>query len=355
MQTPTWLERAARFSVIGAAVFLAVVLYGSLSQSWDHSSPVASHAVDQRIEDARLGERVLGRNPLRDQVDQVEPDPQTWRAVSLHMRKPSGKSLWIELLRPLEWIEQNEVDGKISLDLHELGAVGEAEVLAIAPCPEIQPGQGAIVTGKFKHEVDASNRVLHLHIEGETVPIGVTDNHPYWSVDRQDFIAAGELRIGESVDTASGPQRIIAASEVAYSGFLYNLETTEHVFRVGQSGTLVHNNCPKVVFWKDRYYQVHNRVVNALDHVWMRHSFGAPYPNVSRFASQFSTKFKLKGLISEALKEGKVLKTTKGADGGLEILIEMNRVIGKSQAGAATKKIKLFLDAANNVKTAFPF
>jgi hypothetical protein len=28
-----------------------------------------------------------------------------------------------------------------------------------------------------------------------------------------------------------------------YSGFLYNLETTEHVYRVGSLGTLVHNAC----------------------------------------------------------------------------------------------------------------
>jgi hypothetical protein len=72
--------------------------------------------------------------------------------------------------------------------------------------------------------------------------VQVTANHPYWSVDRQDFTPAGQLRVGETVDTLSGTAHVAAARSYRYTGTVYNLETTEHVYLVGSGGTLVHNN-----------------------------------------------------------------------------------------------------------------
>jgi hypothetical protein len=40
--------------------------------------------------------------------------------------------------------------------------------------------------------------------EAETEPIGTTSNHPFWSVDRQEFVHAGSLEIGERLQTLSG-------------------------------------------------------------------------------------------------------------------------------------------------------
>ena len=57
----------------------------------------------------------------------------------------------IELLRPLEWLSFYEVavGRTIDLDLSEMGAEVGAEVLAVEPCPPIQPGPGNVVTGTF--------------------------------------------------------------------------------------------------------------------------------------------------------------------------------------------------------------
>ncbi|MDZ7619333.1 MAG: hypothetical protein U1E05_20225, partial [Patescibacteria group bacterium] len=54
------------------------------------------------IENIQLGERLSGRNPLREDVDPAlpDPDPATWRQVKLQMIKPSGKRAEIEFLWP---------------------------------------------------------------------------------------------------------------------------------------------------------------------------------------------------------------------------------------------------------------
>jgi hypothetical protein len=213
------------------------------------SSRASRHAqspyLPKRIEDVQLGERVAGTNPIRSEVDPVEPDAESWRRVSLVMAKENGGQLEIELLRPATWIEANDVRPGYSsfLSIPEMGAVGQVDVVAVGPCPSITPGTaGAIVTGRFIHECRDAN-VIRIQIDGQAEAIGVTDNHRYWSFDRQSFIAAGCLKIGELVDTVDGERRVVSIEPFAYSGLLYNLETTEHVYRVGSLGTLVHNAC----------------------------------------------------------------------------------------------------------------
>ncbi|HEX5442423.1 MAG TPA: hypothetical protein VFW87_01280, partial [Pirellulales bacterium] len=151
---------------------------------------------------------------------------------------------WIDLLRPTEWGQANEVGAgrTIYLDLPEMGAVGDAQVMGIGPCPPIDQGPGTVITGTFKRESDGSH-VVELRLEGQEEPTGVTDNHPYWSVDRQKFVEVGNLRVGELVDTEFGSRHIESVRPCFYREFLYNLETSEHVFRVGSLGALVHNSC----------------------------------------------------------------------------------------------------------------
>lgn len=128
-----------------------------------------------------------------------------------------------------------------------MGAVGEAKVTAFDPCPQIQPGPGAVITGKFRHEADENSKVLSLRLEEQDELIGVTDNHPFWSHDRQEFISAGKIQVGEQVDTKFGPKKVLSIIPREYNGHLYNLETTEHVYRVSSLGTFAHNSCVRKV------------------------------------------------------------------------------------------------------------
>ncbi len=203
----------------------------------------------RKIGECELGQRALGKNPLRDQVETLpEPDPETSRKVVLRMRKESGHRLNIQLLRSLSWIESVGAIEHESfyLNMEEMGAVGDAYVEAILPCPPIEKGQGNVITGIFAHEADPDTRILSVTCSDGTFLKGVTDNHPFWSVDRNNFVAIGDMKEGDWVKTASGLTQITKLdSRFARSGeMLYNLEThNEHVFQVTLAGILVHNTC----------------------------------------------------------------------------------------------------------------
>lgn len=108
-----------------------------------------------------------------------------------------ASQLDIVLLRPLDWIEAARATpgSTIELDLPKLGAAGPAQVLAVEPSPPIQSGPGHVITGTFAHR--SSNQLLNITVEGQVKPIGVTDNHPIWSEDRQEFVEAGHLEVGQ--------------------------------------------------------------------------------------------------------------------------------------------------------------
>ncbi len=219
--------------------------------------------ITQPIETIRVGQRVLGTNPNRDEVEEFEePDPKTWRTIEVEQIKPSGKKLYATLLRPLEWIEE-ELDPEantIELDLPELGAEGEAKVLAIGPCPPIAPGNGHIVTATFKHEPDGE--LLTVTVGNDE--IGCTANHPFWSEDRQEFVAAGQLREGERVRTRlEEVAAVVAIKPRPPTDWVYNLEVQgEHVYEVGPGGVLVHNGCAQQI---GALRRLANRVHSFLD------------------------------------------------------------------------------------------
>ena len=62
--------------------------------------------------------------------------------------------------------------------------------------------------GKFSH---SSADVLDVAVEGAAKPIGVTAAHRFWSEDRQDFVPAGQLRVGETLRTSEGGRRQVVS------------------------------------------------------------------------------------------------------------------------------------------------
>jgi len=203
--------------------------------------------VTRRIDEIEPGHRVLADNPIATEThrDASEPNSIDDRLINFRMLKTDGSFVDISLVRPIEWMEAVGVrqGGIVQLDYPEFGAVGSAEVLAILPCPEIEQGQGEVVTGTFTH---SSGDILDILITGESKPIGTTGNHPWWSEDRQKFVEASELKPGETLRTAAGKlTQIVSITPRASAETVYNLEVNrEHVYYVGESGLLVHNTCP---------------------------------------------------------------------------------------------------------------
>ena len=250
------------------------------------------------IESIRTGQRVLARNPelAGGELPDAAVDPSTWVNVRLRMPKPTGDFLEITLLRPVEWLAEHlaqatAVDGAypqalveargtdsaqvvtevtsviptvdlpdlspgiiepitgdsstaspwIFLTLHELEAVGPAEIVEVGPCPELEPGEGRLVTGTFSHQ---SGEVFDITIDGLTEPIGCTGAHPFWSEDRHEFIPARDLRLGETLRTESSTLRQITriTPRRGPPAPVFNLEVdAEHVYYVSVDGALVHN------------------------------------------------------------------------------------------------------------------
>jgi hypothetical protein len=214
------------------------------------------------IESIQCGDRVLGRNPVLSDEDRKlfgqEPTCETHYEYLFALTKDDGALTYVTLLRPRDWLESfegsesilefeaqtdtGESEGGICvwLDIPEMGTVGWAQLLSINEDFEIKSGTGNVVTGKFIH---TSNNVIDLKVEGQDVPIGCTDNHPFWSVDRQDYIKAGELRKGEKVLLYSGETKRVE-QKLPRPGpeLVYNIEVFgEHVYHVTKNGILVHN------------------------------------------------------------------------------------------------------------------
>ncbi len=223
------------------------------------------------IDKIRVGMRVAAENPEVSDAERrtfVDPDPETWRFLKLRLPKSADPRdfVEIEMLRPAAWLEQYtaEVGGRVLLDLEELGAKGWAEVLEIGPCPEIVPGPGSVVTATFAHQptseiLDVTISVDRQSPGGLTLDqpssqdtsspasetIGVTANHPFWSVDHQAFIPVGRLEPGTRVKTHLDQIQTIVSlhPRPGPPEKVYNLEVHgEHVYYVGQSSVLAHNN-----------------------------------------------------------------------------------------------------------------
>lgn len=78
---------------------------------------------------------------------------------------------------------------------------------------------------------------------GESLSIGTTPDHPFWSVSRQEFVPAGKLELGEQVVTLSGKvTRLSDITPRAGPETVYNLEVEgQHTYFVSSDGVLVHN------------------------------------------------------------------------------------------------------------------
>ena len=79
---------------------------------------------------------------------------------------------------------------------------------------------------------------------GEAETIGTTSNHPFWSVDRQEYVQAGSLQPGERLQTLHGDTKVVVSNlpRPGPKTDVYNLEVhAEHVYFVGEDGVLVHN------------------------------------------------------------------------------------------------------------------
>jgi RHS repeat-associated protein len=172
----------------------------------------------------------------------LERDESRLRVVRCRLDKEPGQWVDITLLRGVQWLEAREVrvGGQLLFDLPEMGAVGEAAVLAVEACPQLPKGDGRLVISTFRH---SRGELYDLMIEGESKPIAATPTHPFWSADRQAWVSAGELDVGERLLAENGSTpRIRSLPKKVTPEPVCNLEVEgDHCYLVGKQGLLVHN------------------------------------------------------------------------------------------------------------------
>ena len=180
--------------------------------------------------------------------DKYQLDDENWNAVVFVEVNGSSTA---KLALHKDWIEKQsyEIDAVVNLNLPEQGISGPFRITSIRHIlPQKQPVDEdesddynyKPVTALFTH---VSDQVYDIDFDnGES--LGVTYQHPIYSVTVGDWKLVGELEIGEEVLTKSGNTKVVSSSKKEESETVYNLEVNElHNFLVGESGVVVHNSC----------------------------------------------------------------------------------------------------------------
>lgn len=188
---------------------------------------------------------ILGTRYLPGDLDFTDVTRPLWRYIDLRLQKPDGSIANINVGRPLWWIQETQasVGSTIDLSMVEVGIEGHAKVLRIGPCDgDSREGDknSNLVIGKIEHE---NAVVLDLVLNNDTAkPLGVTANHPLFSADQDDWVPAGEVKIGEKLKTSDGTVTLTGKSQRPGREKVYNLEVhRSHSYYVSQFGVLAHN------------------------------------------------------------------------------------------------------------------
>jgi len=229
------------FSIVGLVWMLAAL---ALSGFCLFKGLTGSHPDTKPIDQFQVG-MIVPPDILHGDNDMLYGErvsPKTWRHLFVEGKKDDGSRWDADLLVPLWWIteQQAKVGGQVHISVPECGIDGLARVVTLGPCPKIHDIDGRVVTSVFRHH---SANVLDLHIEGLDEPIGTTANHPFFSVDRAEFVRADELQPGEMLRLIDGsPIPVISSTPRPGAHTVYNLQVSvDHVYHVTEAGVLVHN------------------------------------------------------------------------------------------------------------------
>jgi hypothetical protein len=196
-----------------------------------------------KIEDIQLGQRILTKNPIQDEAlyESANDGFSGWKQISLEVRHASGSVVDVDLLRPMEWIERNNVTvgQRFSFELTEIEIDGYGVVRSIFDAPDVDPGLGSVITGKFVTRA-VSDLVRVTLVDG--TQITGTSKHPVWSPEVADWRGLGEFQPGHCMQSRDGLVTVVSVEFLPDAAPVYNFEVAgEHVYEITELGILVHN------------------------------------------------------------------------------------------------------------------
>src|SRR5262249_32981190 len=147
--------------------------------------------------------------------------PTDLHLVKAHATETSGHEVDITTLRDTAWLDKWGIHkgAHVHLDAQEMGYGGDVLVLDVEDDVHIADGPGCVVM-TMSSQADAS--VQELRFDGTAEPVHATAPHPFFSLDRNDWVAASELAIGEQVRTRQGTTSLASSVPLVGTHTVYN-------------------------------------------------------------------------------------------------------------------------------------
>jgi RHS repeat-associated protein len=214
------------------------------------------------IETVAVGRRVLSRTEGDDDDDVFcETDvTNSWFRVQTLVTAADGHEFNVGLARSPEWVE--ETVWPLAISIPDLGIEGTAQLLNVGPIA-LEEGPGCVVTMTVSH---LNSSITDIVFDGDET-IRTTAFHPFWSIDRNEWVPAGELARGEQVNSIGRPLVVTSVDAIDGVELVYNFEVEKrHTYFVGELGAWVHNTgCGPKLPSLDRTGKVHGDLPRAQD------------------------------------------------------------------------------------------
>ncbi len=180
--------------------------------------------------------------------DLYEIDSVNWYEVVF---QPQNTTSYCKMALHSNWMRENGIDSVgqyYYLNLPEQGITGLSYIASIKHVlPPKRPLDSDLsdeyglspITSIFVHETD---NICELQFDKGSA-LGVTYNHPIYSITAKDWRLAGELFVGEEVLLKGGSSFLVAKKNLVKKIKVWNLEIQNtHNYLVGDCGIVVHNN-----------------------------------------------------------------------------------------------------------------
>lgn len=181
-------------------------------------------------------------DPTEREGQEITVVPDAWCIVHATLRH-GGE---IDLLRPRAWMEGLiGSSAEFMLSLPEMGVQDLATIGCIDPCPSQLCGPiSGVITARIKRIASDTTEVF---LEGSDSPIETTWCHPFWSLSRNCWTAAGNLAVGESVASRAGALAVQSLATRHGIKPVYNIEVGgTHTYFVSNSLVWVHNSYMRI-------------------------------------------------------------------------------------------------------------
>lgn len=209
-----------------------------------------SESILVAIENVSLGSRIDAINPLGT----VFPSSAWLKsddlvAINMTVERVKGGTVEVELLRPETDFKRYKPGDRLPIFLAEIGELdGTATIHSITPCQTPADGHGNVVTGRFKTRLASGINQVWLSNRDS---FAGTASHPIWVCNRKEFVRLDDLQVGDRLDTLDGTSEVVRIESLSVPQDVFNIEVdSEHVYRIGSTGVLVHNvgddDCPLV-------------------------------------------------------------------------------------------------------------